>query len=170
MIDNHHDPWCRRRMQWFPLYAISKPSWRRGPGLVEAEVGVLSFCHSMPLCAKSECCDDLGGFPLHRRAWNSVTIKQGLAATGDYEILAGTGLACRSISSVFPARWLGRLDRSRVCQAGFARSPREIEMRSQGSSLRLRPCARVRPECHTWPRRLDRRWQLKPESPNGQLA
>lgn len=101
----------------FPLYAISKPSWRRGPGLVEAEVGVLSFCHSMPLCAKSECCDDLGGFPLHRRAWNSVTIKQGLAATGDFEILAGTGLACRSISSVFPARWLGRLDRSRVCQA-----------------------------------------------------
>lgn len=56
----------------------------RGPGLVEARVGVLSFCHSMPLCAKSECCDALGGFPLHRRAWNSVTMKQGLAATGDF--------------------------------------------------------------------------------------
>lgn len=157
----------------FPLYAISKPSWRRGPGLVEAEVGGLSFCHSMPLCAKSECCDDLGGFPLHRRAWNIMTIKQGLArlaATGDSQILAGTGHACRSISSVFPTRWLGRLGRSRVCQAGFARSPREIEMRSQGSGLHLRPCARVRPECHTWPRRVDRRWRLRPEWLYGRIA
>lgn len=34
---------------------------------------------------------------------------------------------------MFPARWLGRLGRSRVCQAGIARSRREIEMRSQGS-------------------------------------
>lgn len=48
---------------------------------------------------------------------------------------------------MFPARWLGRLGRSRVCQAGFARSRQEIEMRSKGSEWlpALRPCARARP-------------------------
>jgi hypothetical protein len=53
---------------------------------------------------------------------------------------------------VFPARWLGWLGRSRVCQAGLARSPGEIEMRSQGSDSEWP--ARDRPECHTRPRRI----------------
>lgn len=60
--------------------------------MVEAEVGgFCSFVARMSLCAKPECCDDLVGFPLDRRAWNSVTIKQDLDATGGFEILAGTG-------------------------------------------------------------------------------
>ena len=94
----------------FPLFAISEPGCRRGPGLVEAEVGVLDFCHSMPPCAKSECCDDLGGLPLHRRAWNSGTIKELLAATGEVEILAETGRAGASRPCFPPggsAGWAG---------------------------------------------------------------
>lgn len=38
----------------------------------------------------------------------------------------------------------------------------EIEIRSQGSGLRLRPCARARPDCHARLRRIDRRWQPGP--------
>lgn len=86
----------------FPLYAISEPSRRQGSGLVETEVGVL------PFVTRSHCAPSLnavmifGGFPLHRRAWNSVTIKQGLAVTGGFWD-PGWPWTCWSISSVFPA-------------------------------------------------------------------
>lgn len=92
-IDNHYDPWCRRRMQCVSALRNFRAEQETRLRIGRGRSGGFVLCHSMPLCAKPECCDDLGGFPLHRRAWISVTIKQDLAATGDFQILDGLGRA-----------------------------------------------------------------------------
>ena len=84
-----------------------------------------------------------------------MRIKQGLAVTGDFEILACLERAGAS-RPCFPlvARRAGAGQEG--AKLGSHEVP-EIEIRSKGSGLRLRPRACARPDCKTRPQRIDRR-------------
>lgn len=95
----------------FPLCVISEPSRRQGSGLVEAGVGGFVLCHSMPLCAKPECCDDLWRIPTSPTRLEFRDNKTGPGCDRGFSN-PGWPRACRSMSSVFPvggsAGWAGQ--------------------------------------------------------------